>query len=99
MLQDVTANEVLEKLDAKQEVHLIDVREDEEVAMGMIPGAIHIPLHTLPERLDELDQNKEYIMVCRSGGRSAKAQELLNANGFKTVNMVDGMLAWKGKVE
>jgi rhodanese-related sulfurtransferase len=44
--------------------------------------------------MDELDKNKEYILVCRSGGRSGRAAELLEKHGYCVVNMNGGMLAW-----
>lgn len=95
----ISAEEVLQRIQNKKEVNLIDVRTDEEVASGIIPGARHIPLHELPERMQELDKEKEYILVCRSDGRSGKATKFLNANGYKALNMIGGMLKWQGKLE
>ena len=58
---------------------IVDVREDEEVAEGTIPGAIHIPLGQLSARAGELDRERPVITVCRSGRRSAHAAEQLEA--------------------
>ena len=80
-------------------INLIDVREVKEVAEGKIPGAIHIPLGVLEFRIHELDKSKEYILICRSGGRSAQAARLLENNGYNVINMTGGMLAWEGPVE
>lgn len=80
-------------------INLIDVREVKEVAEGKIPGAIHIPLGLLEFRIHELDKSKEYILICRSGGRSAQAARLLENNGYNVINMTGGMLAWEGPVE
>ncbi|MFC4322980.1 rhodanese-like domain-containing protein [Litchfieldia salsa] len=82
-----------------EELNLIDVREVEEVAQGKIPGAINIPLGLLEFRMQELDKAKEYIMVCRSGGRSAQALKFLESHGFNVINMTGGMLAWEGPIE
>jgi rhodanese-related sulfurtransferase len=82
-----------------EELNLIDVREVEEVAQGKIPGAINIPLGLLEFRMHELDKAKEYIMVCRSGGRSAQALKFLESHGFNVINMTGGMLAWEGPIE
>ncbi|PGT80504.1 rhodanese-like domain-containing protein [Bacillus sp. AFS040349] len=82
-----------------EELNLIDVREVEEVAQGKIPGAINIPLGLLEFRMHELDKTKEYIMVCRSGGRSAQASKFLESHGFNVINMTGGMLAWEGPIE
>lgn len=48
--------------------------------------------------MHELDKKKEYIIVCRSGGRSGRAVQFLESYGFRAINMVGGMLAWEGKV-
>jgi len=95
-MQEITPSEVKERLERGEKLHIIDVREDEEVALGMIPGAKHIPLGQLPERLGEIDKTGETIMVCRSGGRSGRACEFLEASGVQGVkNMAGGMLAWE----
>ncbi|UOQ46096.1 rhodanese-like domain-containing protein [Halobacillus salinarum] len=90
----------LEKLIEKDaEIRVIDVREEEEVAQGMIPTAQHIPLGTIPETLQNLDPANEYVMVCRSGKRSMNASEYLMAHGFKNVhNLEGGMLKWNGEL-
>ena len=71
----------------------------DEVATGKIPGAVNIPLGLVEFRMHELDKSKEYIMVCRSGGRSGRATQFLESYGFNVINMAGGMLAWEGKVE
>lgn len=98
-LEDITAKEVAVKLADKENINIIDVREEEEVAAGMIPDAVHIPLNTVPDRVHELDKNKEYIVVCHSGGRSGKAKAFLTAKGISSANMSDGMSAWTGPTE
>jgi rhodanese-related sulfurtransferase len=73
---------------------ILDVREDFEVAEGMIPGALHIPMGQLQARLSELDPAVPVIAVCRSGNRSAAAAEALNGAGYKADTMAGGMTAW-----
>ena len=83
--------EVQQKLEAGEAINLIDVREVAEVEAGHIPGIIHIPLGLLEFRMHELDKNKPYIMVCRSGGRSGQATAFLESQGFgrlKTLNFI-----------
>ncbi|WP_238594606.1 rhodanese-like domain-containing protein [Caenibacillus caldisaponilyticus] len=80
------------------ELVVIDVREDEEVATGMIPGATHIRLGDLPERYEELDPEKTYVMVCRSGRRSLLASQFMAEKGFKVINMEGGMIKWTGEI-
>lgn len=98
-MNEVTAKEIETKLSKVQSLNIIDVREVDEVAEGKIPGAINIPLGLLEFRMHELDKSKEYIMVCRSGGRSGQATKFLESYGFKVVNMTGGMLAWEGPIE
>lgn len=98
-MNEVTAKEIETKLSAGQTINLIDVREVDEVADGKIPGAINIPLGLLEFRMNELDKAKEYIMVCRSGGRSGQATKFLESYGYRVVNMTGGMLAWEGPTE
>ncbi len=73
----------------------IDVRQPEEWDEGTIPGVERIMLGELPDRLDELDKSKTYVMVCRSGGRSNRAAEHMAEEGFdKLINFDGGMLSW-----
>ena len=71
----------------------------DEVDSGKIPGAVNIPLGLFEFRIHELDQSKEYILVCRSGGRSGRATQFLESRGFHATNMTGGMLEWDGKTE
>ena len=98
-MNEITPQEVQQRLENGESLNLIDVREVEEVQAGHIPGITHIPLGLLEFRTHELDNNKPYIMVCRSGGRSGKATEFLQSQGYDVTNMSGGMLAWEGKVE
>ncbi|PIC86370.1 rhodanese [Sporosarcina sp. P20a] len=98
-LKELTAKEVQEQLESGKELNIIDVREDDEVAEGMIPGAQHIALGNLPIEMHDLNAETPYILVCRSGGRSGRAQELMADEGFDVTNMVGGMLAWEGETK
>ncbi|PWA09499.1 rhodanese [Pueribacillus theae] len=98
-MKTITPKEVEQLLKDKKPISLIDVREDDEVAQGKIPQAKHIRLSEIPERLDEIEKDKETIFVCRSGGRSGRACEYLQALGYNVVNMEGGMLDWEGETE
>lgn len=98
-MKTITPKEVEERLRAGESLHIIDVREPEEVVAGKIPGAVNIPLGLIEFRMHELDKNEEYILVCRSGGRSGRAAEFLDSRGYRVINMTGGMLAWEGPVE
>ncbi|WP_336881654.1 rhodanese-like domain-containing protein [Priestia koreensis] len=95
----ITTDELEEKLEKKEPVLLVDVREDEEVADGMIPGAKHIKMGDIPANLDYFDKDKEYIFICRSGKRSENVCMYLQDQGYNVRNLVGGMLDWHGKVE
>lgn len=91
----ITPEEIKERLERGEALNIIDVREYEEVAEGMIPGARHIPLAHLPNRLEELERTGELIFVCRSGNRSGRACEYLEDLGYEGLkNMYGGMLAY-----
>ncbi|KOO52476.1 rhodanese-like domain-containing protein [Viridibacillus sp. FSL E2-0187] len=98
-MKSISVEEVQQLLESGKELNLIDVREVDEVAAGIIPTAINIPLGLIEFRMNELDKSKEYIMVCRSGGRSGNATMFLENQGFNVANMDGGMLAWAGEVE
>lgn len=98
-MREMTAKEVENLLSEGKNLNIIDVREVDEVKAGKIPGAINMPLGLVEFRMHEIDKTKEYIMVCRSGGRSGRASQFLESYGFNVINMAGGMLAWEGKVE
>ena len=98
-MEQLYASEVNELLMKDKSLTIIDVREVDEVKVGKIPGAINIPLGLLEFRMHELDKSKEYLVVCRSGGRSGRACQFLSSYGYKVINMSGGMLSWDGEVE
>ncbi len=75
---------------------VLDVREPGEWDQGHIPRAVHIPIGQLEARLGELPKQKQIIVVCRFGGRSAMGRNILKKAGFANVtSMAGGMTAWK----
>jgi rhodanese-related sulfurtransferase len=98
-MREISPKEVEQKLNDRIVMNIIDVRETEEVAEGKIPGAVNIPLGLIEFRKQELDRSKEYVMVCRSGGRSGRAAQYLESQGYRVVNMTGGMLEWEGTTE
>lgn len=73
---------------------LVDVREPHEWAAGRLPGSVHIPLATLPQRLDELGPESTPVFICASGGRSMAACRFLAGQGRSAVNLAGGVQAW-----
>jgi rhodanese-related sulfurtransferase len=74
---------------------LLDVREDDEWAAGHAPGAVHVPLHDLPARLDAVPAGTRVAVVCRVGGRSAQATMWLRQQGYDAHNVAGGMYGWQ----
>lgn len=96
---EITPKELAEQFKNGAQVKLIDVREPHELAISRIEGSIDIPLGEVAARLSELDTANEYVVMCRVGGRSAKAVELMLAAGFgKVKNLVGGINAWAEQV-
>ena len=75
-------------------LEVLDVREPGEWAAGHIEGAVHIPLMDLPQRLDEVPSG-QVLVVCKVGGRSARATAYLAQAGREVVNLDGGMLEWE----
>lgn len=92
--QDISASDLLNMM-AAQPVLLVDVRNGDEVARGIIPGAIHIPLAALPGEYDALSKAGNIVFYCHSGVRSAHAADFASGKGCKNVfNLSGGVLAW-----
>ncbi|MEX2263785.1 MAG: rhodanese-like domain-containing protein [Bryobacteraceae bacterium] len=95
--KSLTADEVKELVDKKQNVVYLDVREPRELSeTGAIKGSVNIPLGQLESRLSELPKDKEIVTICQRGGRASRAAELLQKNGFKIAGYC-GVLPWKEK--
>ena len=93
----ISNEELNQRLSAGENIKVLDVREPAEYAFARIPGAISIPLGQLEEKLDQLDPNQEYAVVCRTGNRSDVACQILAEKGFARVkNVIPGMSKWQG---
>ena len=85
----------LHSLSSIENITLVDVRTDEEAARGIIRGALHIPLHLLPLRAQELDSESPLVFYCHSGIRSAQACSFMANQGRANVfNLRGGVLGW-----
>lgn len=93
-IPQITAQELRQRLESGEDLVLIDVREDDEVAFGMIPGAKHIPMGEIPQHAEELPQETEIVFICRSGARSQRVCEYLQQFGYRTSNLSGGMMDW-----
>ncbi|MBO0440710.1 rhodanese-like domain-containing protein [Candidatus Enterococcus ikei] len=87
-----------EQLEKRNELAIIDVREDEEYLSGHIKGAKSLPLSTLDKTAGSLDKEQPYYIICHSGGRSQMASEYFASLGYDVTNVMGGMSAWRGEV-
>ena len=98
-IPEMQVEELKRRLDAGEDLFVLDVREPHEYQICNIGGHL-IPLGDLPKRVSELDSSREIVAHCRSGVRSAKAVDFLRQAGFKKVkNLTGGILAWADKVD
>jgi rhodanese-related sulfurtransferase len=82
--------------DVPLDAFLLDVREDDEWTAGHVPGALHVPMMEIPARADELPTDRDVVVVCRVGGRSAQVVAYLRQNGFdRMINLDGGMADWE----
>jgi len=100
-MKAITAKELSEKLRAGDDIQLIDVREPDENAFAKIEGARLIPLGQVVSRMNEIDPERETVVHCKGGVRSAKAIEALQQAGFKgdLANLTGGITAWSNDVD
>ncbi|NNE98363.1 MAG: rhodanese-like domain-containing protein [Pyrinomonadaceae bacterium] len=100
-MKEITVTELKAKMDAGEDIELIDVRQPNEFEFAKIEGAKLIPLGEIIARKDEIDSSKEIVMQCKSGGRSARAIQALQASGFEgdMANLVGGILAWSDQID
>jgi adenylyltransferase/sulfurtransferase len=97
---EITPVELKKRLEAGDDLFILDVREPNEYQINRIPGSTLIPLGELPRRYQELPKDKEIIAHCKMGGRSAKAQDFLKSVGISNVkNLKGGILEWVDKVD
>ena len=97
-MKSKAVNDLAAEVEAKT-LNLIDVREADEFASGHLPGAINLPLSDFLERYEELDKDKPYYIICRSGARSAQACAFLEEDGYDVTNVAGGTSAWLGDLE
>jgi sulfur-carrier protein adenylyltransferase/sulfurtransferase len=97
---ETDVKELKRKIDAKEDFFLLDVREPNEYQIGRIPGSTLIPLGEVPQRVDEIPRDKDIIVHCKMGGRSAKAAAFLRQQGYANVkNLKGGILDWSDKID
>lgn len=100
-MEEITATELKRRMDAGDDIQLIDVRQPDEYAFAKIEGAKLIPLGEVIKRMGEIKQDRETVVHCKMGGRSARAIEALRAAGYQgeLKNLKGGITAWSNEVD
>jgi len=100
-MPQISAAELKQRLDNGEDIQIVDVREDNEVAIGKLPNSIHIPLAQVLNRMSEIDPARETVVHCKMGGRSARAIDALKRSGFtgNLLNLTGGIIAWSNDVD
>ncbi|TFW20633.1 rhodanese-like domain-containing protein [Duganella callida] len=101
-MQQISAQDLASWLadEARPNPVLLDVREQWEVETCHIDGALHIPMNTIPARIDDLDEDATIVCICHHGARSMQVAAYLEHHGFgKMVNLTGGIHAWALQVD
>ena len=100
MKNNISMKDFYEKYtNSSEKLTILDVREIHEYAAGQIPSAENFPLSTLGSDFSKLDKDQKYYVICQAGGRSAKAYDFLDAQGFDVINIEGGMNNWPGETK
>lgn len=100
-MPEISVTELKARLDNGDDIQVVDVREANEVAVAKLPNSIHIPLAQVINRMSEIDPNRETVVHCKMGGRSARAIQALQQAGFtgNLLNLKGGITAWSNDVD
>jgi len=83
------------RMDANDDIYLIDIRSEAEVAQGVLPDSEFLPMHMIPLRMADFPKDRDIILYCRSGARSHHACSYLMQQGIMNcLNMQGGIIAW-----
>lgn len=95
MVNEIDSESLHERVADKQDVLLVDIRTPGEIAQGAIPDALHLPMHLIPLRLNELPKDRDVVLYCRSGARSYHACAYMMQQGYdRVLNLRGGIIAW-----
>ena len=95
MINEIDSADLQKRMAAGDDIVLLDIRTEAEVAQGILPGAEHLPMHLIPLRINDLPRDKEVVFYCRSGARSYHACAYLMQQGVQNVlNLRGGIIDW-----
>jgi len=94
-VKEIDAADLHARIEAGEDLALIDIRSDAEIAQGVLPEAEHLAMHLIPLRMNDLPKDRDVILYCRSGARSYHACNFLGQQGIENViNLRGGIIAW-----
>jgi len=96
---DMNVIELKEAIDRKDDFFLLDCREPHEYEISKIPGSVLIPMGEIRDRMDDLDPDRDIVVYCRSGSRSAMVAAFLRREGFRARNLAGGVNEWVARVD
>ncbi|MCU7807582.1 MAG: sulfurtransferase [Candidatus Thiodiazotropha sp. (ex Semelilucina semeliformis)] len=95
MIKEIDAFDLQSRIAEGDDLILLDIRSEGELAQGVLPEAQHLPMHLIPLRISELPKDKDVILYCHSGARSYHACAYLAQQGYEnTINLRGGILGW-----
>ncbi len=99
-IKEISVQSLNQKINNKENFLLIDVRENQELTISKISQAIHIPMNTIPDNLNHIKSTQPIIVMCKSGGRSAKVCEYLQSQGYSNIyNLKGGIISWALEID
>jgi rhodanese-related sulfurtransferase len=95
VVKEIEAAELQSRVVNNEDIMLLDIRGDAEVAQGVLPKAEHLPMHMIPLRMHDFPQGRDIVLYCRSGARSHHACNYLMQQGIDNViNLRGGIISW-----
>ena len=99
-MRNLSPEQVKQLLDIKPQTILLDVREKWELEICQIASSLHIPMQNIPDSLEELDSEREIVVICHHGARSMQVASFLEQSGFSNIiNLAGGVDAWAETVD
>lgn len=95
MVNEIDSADLQARMASGEDLVVLDIRTEAEVAQGMLPGSEHLPMHLIPLRMNDLPKDKDVVLYCRSGARSYHACAYMMQQGFSNViNLRGGIIGW-----
>jgi len=95
MIKEIDAQQLADQMNQSEDIILLDIRSNMEVAQGVLPKAEHLPMHLIPLKIQDLPKDKQIVLYCRSGARSYHACSYMMQQGYENViNLRGGIISW-----